>query len=1265
MNAPNLVNRHDLLQWADTVAASSELPRLVRRLVLETGRGIAQLTLPAGEGVRAGDWDGTLRTTEAAPYIPLGLSVWEVSVEKSPGTKADKDYSKRDNTPDGSSTEDCTYIEVILRPWTKRQAWARERTAEGKWKEVRSFGVDDIETWLENAPVTHAWISHVLGRNPYGLRPVDLWWNAWSAATTTVLKPTFILAGRTEAQEQLLARLKGSPQVTTIKGGSLEELQAFIAAAMLQAESAEDNEHLNARAAFVDDLGTWRELLARPNPLILIAASDQIRTEPLPAASPHHIVILLADASSADIEIAPLDPSETAASLKEAGVDDQKADRLARLARRSLLAMRREIAVKPELHQPTWARPPIDRSLRSMLLVGRWHKGREGDKEVLTTLSGRQYDDLQEAASRLSAEADPVVGQIDAVWALVSAYDAWSLLAGRLQADDLQRFGPIAQEVLGEVDPSLGLPKSDRWWRASIEGKVHQYSPDLRKGVASTLALLSVHGDRVDAGSGMNGGNWASLAVRKLLDDANADQTCNLWISLTGLLPHLAEAAPDEFLACVERGLEDDPPLLLGLFKAEVDSSIGGSAPHTGMLWALEAVAWSGPHFGRSVDLLARFAEIDPGGRLSNRPAASLSTIFKPWHPDNSVDVSRRLKVLDALRRRHSQVAWNLMLTMLPEMHGVHFPSYEPNFRNWKPPRVTVSYGEYFQVVTGVVTRLVEDARDDLDRWIKLVEQFPNLTPQDRQTVLDALQRRIGSGDFSEDDKAKLWESLRSVTAQHRKYSDTEWALQEEELKKLDRVQALVQPSAPIELGAWLFQDYHPPLPGHSVTADFQEYQTALEESRKEVAARIDESEGYDALRLLAVRAIHASWVGIAIADATDAKYEDDLLLLIGSEDAVDAELGASFAARSFTQHGWPWLEGLLESRTSLTPAQRAILLLQTHDFPKSWQRADELGEEIARQFWNRFQIYGLGDFTHIAYTAGRLMKVDRNAAALGLVEIYLEREGVDRERLAGVAVAGLEALLHGDDSEIGILRQYDFERLFNLFYEYETSIGWERIARLEWQYLPALGYDANPRMLGRLLARDPSFFVDLISVVYRQASAEDPPQPSPEAERKAINGYRLLDDWSISPGMGDDGHLDSRLLSNWISHALQGLEEADRRDVGARAIGRVLAKAPSDPDGTWPCIEIRDLFQEMRSEKLEAGFYTAVLNNRGATTRSLDAGGAPERALAADYREKAENFNDEWPRTAALLRSLAENYERDARGEDNSAERFRSGLED
>src|SRR6266508_3009254 len=125
MAQPGLIDRRGLLNWADSIGARSELPRLIRRLILETGKGVVELGFPAGEGVSAGSWDGSVRASDDAPYVPAGLSLWELSVEKSPGSKADEDYAKRTSTSDGSPTTDAVYVAVSLRPWLKRGDWAR------------------------------------------------------------------------------------------------------------------------------------------------------------------------------------------------------------------------------------------------------------------------------------------------------------------------------------------------------------------------------------------------------------------------------------------------------------------------------------------------------------------------------------------------------------------------------------------------------------------------------------------------------------------------------------------------------------------------------------------------------------------------------------------------------------------------------------------------------------------------------------------------------------------------------------------------------------------------------------------------------------------------------------------------------------------------------------------------------------------------------------------------------------------------------------
>ena len=89
------IDRNKLQSWADTRPSQSDFPRLVRRLILETTPGLVELGMPAGDGVAAGDWDGSVRTTEATAWVAGGSSVWELSVNSSPNTKADDDYSKR------------------------------------------------------------------------------------------------------------------------------------------------------------------------------------------------------------------------------------------------------------------------------------------------------------------------------------------------------------------------------------------------------------------------------------------------------------------------------------------------------------------------------------------------------------------------------------------------------------------------------------------------------------------------------------------------------------------------------------------------------------------------------------------------------------------------------------------------------------------------------------------------------------------------------------------------------------------------------------------------------------------------------------------------------------------------------------------------------------------------------------------------------------------------------------------------------------------
>lgn len=1244
----------------------------MRRLILETSPELIELGMPAGEGVAVGDWDGSARSSGTHPWVPDGVSVWELSVDKRPGKKADTDYGKRFDTPDGTPAKGATYVELILRVWSGRKKWATDRRAEKRWRDVRAYGLDDVESWLESAPVTWAWISEELGLSPYGLRTGATWWDAWSSQTSPVFPPGLVLAGRDKQVAAIREKL-GTSGVTTVSSASPNETCAFLAGTAVKADADGDGRML-ARLAFVDERSTWRRLIETQQPLVLVPLDPELAQD-IPSRSPHSVFVPVRPGGGGELPLPPLDASGVAQALKLAGItDDKKADAAGRLARRSLTALRRSLASNVALHQPPWSQASASRFVRAVLLAGSWDDQREGDRSVLLQLSGEDYEAFRDQISTLADPADPLIQKVGESWHLVASYDAWLLLGDRLNDDDLKHFETVVVTVLGEEDPALELPEDERWWRASFEGKVRAFSGDLRHGLAKSMALLGVHGTSISLSGGYSGSQWANQLVRKLLDGANNDSSGRAWSSISDLLPLLAEAGPEAFVAAISAGTKGDSPVLSGVFTDQEHGLFSSSSPHTGLLWALEGLAWSQEHFGAAVDLLACLDEMDPGGRLSNRPLASLINIFCPWHPDNCATPERRLKVIDGLRKRHNQTAWKLLLSMLPEFQGAHFPTREPEFRDWKPERRPVTHPEYFGFISAVVQRCIAEAGSDGSRWDNLIDRYHNLPPTDRSAVTGALGEVIASAALDKPSRELLWSALRELVNQHRTYSTAQWVLPEEDLREIDALIDQLQPETISKRYEWLFQKQMPNLADVRWTDDHAGYESALAERRREAIGELEVEGGLDAVRRLAASDGITASVGAALANAKPL-YDAELWGDLESEIRSELYLAGDYYGQRFLQGGWRWLEETLGQHANSSPLAKARLLIAIRDFPRVIEQVDALGESVAEAYWQNFVPFGLGhDFENIDLVPQRLMRVGRNAMALDFLCMYSHGNDFDEERLSELMADGLDGLLASDDPEIGRLSAYDFERVFALLELHREKLGITRVARLEWSLLPALGYESNVPALHEAMSADPGFFADVVCTVYRARTEDDDDEEGQQAEpsgqeendlqvaRRAHNGYQLLKSWRFPPGLVD-GQIDNDRMHAWLDGAVSILSDRGSLDVGLLHFGQVLAAAPLDSDGTWPPEIVRDLLEELKRDEVESGLRDAVINRRGVTTRGLEDGGAQEAALSQRYRTDADRLADVWPRSATILRSLAEFYDTDARRNENSAERWRRGL--
>ena len=692
MPEPGLVDRQGLLAWANTASARFELPRLIRRLILETTTALVRVGMPADEGIQSGGWDGTVRSPENIRWVPEGLSLWELSTNAKPNQKAQSDYEKRSTTPDGSPTSGASYVALIPRPWTQRDDWASSQNEDGRWREVLAYGLDDVVTWLEAAPATNLWLSEHCRLNPFGRRTAETWWSSWSTRTDPALAHRFVLAGREKQADDLVERLAGEPTITTVSSASLDEVRAVVAAAAMRADASSAG-RLLARMVFVDELATWRSLISQQSPLVLVPMRTELADE-VPGDCPHQVVVPLAR-SNADITVPELKAGEGARALQTLGISEENADRLARLARRSLSALRRSLAVHPELRTPQWAESPPPPAVRAMLLAGHVTDEREGDRYVLGELAGEHYETVRETLVDLSNLDDPLVCLVDGSWHLVSAEDAWLQLSQYLTPDDLQRLATAVNQVLGETDPALELDPRDRW-QAPILGQTRRFSDDLRSGLAETLTLLGARGDKVRGPSGLTGAESAAHLTGNLLRAANTDETGRLWPSLSPLLPLLAEAEPNTFLEAVRELLRNDTLTEQFLGDDNFSSNLfAGTPPRVGLLRALELLACSPEYLGAVTEVLASLAEAATNDTDTNPPRDVLSRIFCVWHPETGATAEQRLEVLDGLRGRRPELAWQLLFSLLPQQGPTQFPLHRPRYRDWQRIEQIITIGEH------------------------------------------------------------------------------------------------------------------------------------------------------------------------------------------------------------------------------------------------------------------------------------------------------------------------------------------------------------------------------------------------------------------------------------------------------------------------------------------------------------------------------------------------------------------------------------------
>jgi hypothetical protein len=1243
-----LVDATLLDAWADRLEVRSLFPKLIRALLAATPEA-RDITARAGEGVGLPGWDALVEGGSGSAWVPAGHSAWELGTGADPSRKAQDDIRKRTKDPLGVDPLATTFVFATPRRWPEARDWERRRRKERKWKAVRALDADDLEGWLDSAPAVHIWISEELGLRPRDLATIEQWWQRFGSRTLPPLPVALLLAGRESESKQIQEVIKKEPEIIGLQASSRDEAVAFLAAS-LQNES--DKPATGRTAIVVSSSDVWYRLANAPAPSILVPMFDGADLAAAKAAG-HHVVVPFGaqdlSAGTATTITLPRPGRTEAREAFEATMPFDRADRMAVLARRSMASLLRALAVDPRAARPPWGAQPHAIILAPLVLVGTWSAS-EADKAVVSRIVGRDWDEIERELNGWTMSEDPPLINAGGVWRLSSPQEAFSILEPAITLTDLKRFQEAAMEVLGEVNPAMELPSEERPF-AAIQGRRATYSSLLRDGVAQGLALLGAFGDR-RYDNGMTGREHASLIVRDLLDQANTDGSGLLWFSLSLELPMLAEAAPRVFLDAVNAGLAGEQPVLARMFQdAEGDPFFSSSSPHTGLLWALEKLCWSPEFLLEASMALARLTEIDPGGRLANRPPRSLRTVFLPWIPRTSASVQERLAALDALRRQHPNIAWQLIMALLPTLHDTSSPTSTPKFRDWQPDREGVTVAEWGETIVGLVDRAIEDADDNAERWANLTDHIGNLPPDQRIRLLselDALDPQLCDSDA----RLVLWRGLTRLVARHRSFPDAKWTMDDSSLKRLEAVTSRMEPVDSTERHARLF-DWHPDLPDVD-RRDHEAYERVLTEMRRQAVEEALSTDGVNGLLRLAADSNLPGYVGATAADVAGDKIASQLLPLLGVTDKRGV-LAHGWVARMASTEGSEWITATVDAVRGLSQDGQTSFLLALPSERSTWDLAEGFDEDVKTHFWQSVRAWT--DAANLEYLLGKLLDHGRVWAAIDLLAMHCASNDSNAHPPIALVERMLRTGVHVDPKadpsadisgyEIGVLLDY-LER---------AEADPKTLVELEWAYFPALEHTRVPSALYVALADDPAFFVELVTRVYRGKSQRHRKLDEHETAL-SHRAWEVLDSWRTPPGQKGDGTIEAEVLQAWVKQARLLLADADRTDIGDEQIGQLLSGSLPGADGAWPAEAVRDIIETVGSNELENGLHVGRTNARGVTSRGPYDGGEQERSLAKTYAQWATDVKTRWPRTARVLQQLADGYERDARRHDAEAER-------
>ena len=1258
-----IIKKAELEVWAEDDRFAAVFPTWVVSLIkAEAGNRLLNCDFPTNDEVFAHGYDGSITMEKSAYNIPSGKSVWELGKDEDERDKAKKEYLRvLENL--GDSAKECTFVFVTLRSFRIRRKnlnerfnertkldWENARNEEGHFKAVKIIDERVLRDWSDKHLDVGLSIKKIFVPD-FSYQNIEL--PATSVAkylagfANEKIDETILFCGR-EKLVQKVRDFQTDGDLLEIFASSESEALAFAAAA-LKSREAETSVWLPALV--IKDAAALKGFHNYQGKTFIIS-SDAAEEAYGVQADNNVIVCHSLDRRNIHHQNVLRDPQQEVLkkALEKREIED--ADKIAGMAGGSIGCLRRLLGGDKALPAYMAAEEDNLECIVFATLLGGWN---ESDKvtfeEKLVSLdkllieenlpegiSFRQFKTNLNAhidKGEAQTASDVLLKRIDRSFLVKAPVDAIDNILGFMEPEHFETFEKILIKVFSGKNE---IPKDPN----SPLDTGHFYSTELQTGLALNFCILACRGvERRTEFCGSPAQDWINRVFEKLNREVDFIDFIN---GKAGLLSYFAEAAPDAFMEALEeclQGNEDGIKWLLTICEDEF--SFTGENRATGLMWALQRLAWNQDYFERIVRAIVELNDLDPdpNANMHPRPSSVFQQLFVTFAPQTSVGWEERIRIISDLPTDKNRSLFLLIAATLPKPHVSVSQNSKPIFGHFHQPRITNK--DYYDANEAMFECALSRTDGEASRIGLLIDSLAQMNALVFEKAVPQLRNEVVA--LKSEETKRLWEQLRGLIVRHSRFPDADWSMSEERLKILSEWRDEIQPSRD-DWARYLFsQAYIQDFDIEDIVAD-----NKLETERIDTVTQILEAKGLNKFLEFTKSVREQIYLGLATAKASKSieKQIELARKALTRKDISEPFLrGCSLSA--YTEYGEVWLDWLFSGEAvNNFPDQivKMLACLRIEEAISIRVNSSNLPDNLSEAYWRDVYINFWPRDKVKLRDIEQLLKHSRQAEVLSVLSLYLEKQDDDVLKALTVGIYESMNALPKEEIHQGIIR--NVLQLLKLCREREL-FPVEELVRYEVPIVKHVRFSDQkyPLAIHEIATSNADTFIEILALAYKTSKphpAQNPSSNDEEQKHQWETGYHILETMH-HPKLEKGEKPEDQQLENWIIQVREASQEYGLEEIADYKVGEVLAMAAADEnDGIWPREEVRHVIETLSSKSLLNGIQIKQFNERGV----FSDGYTFYNQLADNFEQDAAKLNN-WPNTQKFLRDLAKSDRRNA----------------